>query len=102
MELDHSIKGQVKIGMINCISKMIDNFSVNVSNKTATTPATKHLFEVQDDAPKISEEEAHEFHHMVTCGPFACKRACCNIQMAITFLTTMVSQPNLDDWKKLV
>ena len=41
------------------------------------------------------------FHNMVARGLFVCKRSRQDIQTAIAFLSTHVSIPDTDDWKKL-
>eukprot|EP00957_Ditylum_brightwellii_P122176 9316938-Ditylum_brightwellii.AAC.1 len=41
----------------------------------ATTPAANHLFEVNNEAEKLKEEDAELFHHLVVQLLFLCKRA---------------------------
>ena len=67
----------------------------------STTPAAEHLFDVNDNSTKLSEEHAIFFHTIVYKLLLLCKRARPNIQTAIAFLTTRVSCPDEDDYKKL-
>jgi hypothetical protein len=100
MILDYNTDGSVTIDMVDYIKKMIEDFPEDTT-ATATTPAALHLFEVRDDAEKLSEDLAIIFHNLVARGLFACKQARPDIMTAIAFLTTRVSNPDIDDWKKL-
>jgi hypothetical protein len=100
MVLDFTVPGEVKINMVDYVKKMVQDFP-DESKAKAATPAAMHLFEVNDDAKRISEEDAILFHNLVARGLFLCKRARPDIQLAVAFLTTRVSQPDIDDWKKL-
>ena len=100
MVLDFTSDGEVKIDMREYVAKMIADFPYD-DVKTATTPAANHLFDVRDDVKILEEQHAIKFHNMVAKGLFLCKRSRLDIQTAIAFLSTRVSQPDLDDWKKL-
>jgi hypothetical protein len=67
----------------------------------AATPAGEHLFTVNEDAEKISEDEAQVYHHVVAKALFLCKRARPDLQTAVAFLCTRVKEPDVDDKKKL-
>jgi hypothetical protein len=64
-------------------------------------PAAEHLFKINEDATKLTEEMGKVFHNFVTKCLFATKRACPNIHTPVAFLTTHVREPDEDDWKKL-
>jgi hypothetical protein len=49
----------------------------------------------------LEEERARAFHHDVAQLLFASSRARNDIQLAVSFLTTRVKQPDEDDWNKL-
>ena len=55
MELDFSEKGKVTVDMINCVTKMVEDFSVT-SDETATTPAAVHLFKVDKNCSEPEKE----------------------------------------------
>ncbi len=50
----------------------------------------------------MNEELAETFHHTVYQLLFAASRARRDIQMAVSFFTTRVKDPDKDDWGKLV
>jgi hypothetical protein len=79
---------------------MLAELPDDMSGETAT-PAANHLFEVDESADKLDEETAQLFHHNVAKLLFLCKRARPDVQAAVTFLTTRVQQPDVDDYKKL-
>jgi hypothetical protein len=66
------------------------------------TPASDHLFKVQEDGRKLSKELAEVFHHTVYQLLFGANRARRDIQTAVLFLTTLVKAPDQDNWGKLV
>ena len=101
MQLDYSVKGKLKISMVDYVKKIVEEFSEEITSK-ATTPAAGHLFNVCDDAQPLTEKEADEFHTVVARNLFLCKRARPDIQTAVAFLCTRVSKPDKDDWGKLV
>jgi hypothetical protein len=68
---------------------------------TAKTPAADHLFQVNEKAAPLSEEQATAFHNFVAKCLFLTKRARPDIATAEAFLTTRVKGPDQDDWKKL-
>lgn len=100
MVLDFSIPEKVMINMVDYVKKMVEDFP-DESKTIAATPAAMHLFEVNEKAEKLSEDDAEKFHNMVARGLFLCKRARPDIQLAISFLSTRVREPDVDDWKKL-
>ena len=64
-----------------------------------------HLFEVRaDDDPKkelLNEEMALQFHRTTAQMLFLCPRARSDVQTAVSFFTTRVRNPEIDDCKKL-
>jgi hypothetical protein len=67
----------------------------------AATPAANHLFDVDEDSSRGSEEKAQFFHTYVAKSLFLCKRARPDLQTAVAFLCTRVKSCNEDDYKKL-
>jgi len=67
----------------------------------AATPAANHLFEINAKAPKLSEEKAEIFHHLVAKLLYLCKRTRPDIILPVAFLCTRVQKPDEDDFKKL-
>ncbi len=61
--------------MSDYIGAMVDDFSAKFKpTDTKPNPAAEDLFAV-GNGPKLSKEQANEFHTFVAKGLFACKRA---------------------------
>jgi hypothetical protein len=100
MTFDYAFEREVRINMCKYLSKVIEDFPEEIKRVSAT-PAADHLFKVGEDGRKLSKEQADIFHHTVYQLLFAANRACQDIQMAVSFLTTQVQAPNEYDWGKL-
>ena len=72
------------------------------STKTVPTPATENVFQVDESLPLLDQERAKIFHTFVAKALFACKRSCCDLQVAVAMLCTCVKSPTEEDWKKLL
>ena len=68
---------------------------------SSVTPAANHLFNVNTNCKKLSEDNAQLFHALVDKLLFLGKRACPDILTTVYFLTTQVREPDEDDKKKL-
>ena len=67
------------------------------------TPATNNLLKTRDGyTEKLSKWKAGIFCATLTKLLFVLKRARPDILLAITFLTTRVKEPVVDDWNKLI
>lgn len=100
MEIDLTGKGKVQITMYDFTSKLLAEVPEEFTG-TAATPAANHLFETNPEQVKLSERDAGIFHHLVAKMLYLSKRARPDIQLAVAFLCTRVSAPDVDDWKKL-
>lgn len=100
MTLDYGITGKCRICMTDYVNEILDELPESMSG-TAVTPAANHLFEVNEEAVKLSEADAQFFHHNTAKLLFLSKRARPDIQTAVAFLTTRVKNPDVDDIKKL-
>jgi hypothetical protein len=102
MTLDYSEPGKVKIGMIDYITKMVEEFPIKFEpDETAPSPHTDDLF-AEGTSSHLDKKRAEEFHTAVAKGIFACKRARPDIQQVIAYLCTRVRHSNHDDWRKLL
>jgi hypothetical protein len=69
---------------------------------TKTSAAPDSLFKFNESCAKLAQNKAVEFHNLVAKTLYATKRARPDTCTAIEFLTTIVREPNKDDWTKLV
>ena len=90
---------KIEITMKKHILKAINEFMDGIT-RNATTPAKAYLFEVRESA-KLDEPRAENFHSVVALLLFISRRCRLDIQTAVAFLTTRVSEPTEDDWRKL-
>ena len=99
--MDVEIKNKkVYITMKKQIEEAISWYDDHIGG-SATTPATKVLFNVNDDSILLESEKADIFHSIVAKLLYICKRARPDIEPAVSFLCTRVSCPDGDDWIKL-
>jgi hypothetical protein len=102
MTFDYSFTKEVRINMWDYLRKVIKEFPKDIAGVCAT-PASDHLFKVQEDGRKLSKELAEVFQHTVYQLLFVANRARRDIQKAVSFLTTrMKGAPDQDNWGKLV
>ena len=92
-------ENKVKVSMKKHIKKAFDMFQEDIV-RNAATPASSHLFKTRD-SPKLDEGKAENFHSVTALLLFISRRCRLDIQTAGGFLTTKVSEPDEDDWKKL-
>ena len=100
MTIDYSLTGKVMFTMVDYIKTMLDELPSDMDG-TAPTPASSHLFEVNELAEKLSTELGNLYHHNAAKLLFLCKRARPDVQTATAFLCTRVKAPDVDDYKKL-
>jgi hypothetical protein len=103
MTLDYTVRGQVKITMIDYVDDEILTAFDKADSKgrgTKTSAASENLFKIDEDCEKL--QPSMEFHNLVAKTLYATKRARPDTCTAIAFLTTRVRAPDKDDWTKLV
>ena len=66
-----------------------------------SSPATAKLYESREQAPKLNPEKSRKYHRIVAQLLYIQKRARPDLAPAVPFLTTRVSDPDNDDWRKL-
>ena len=66
-----------------------------------TSPAQRHLKEVNPDYKPLSPDKADILHSIVAALLWIMKRSRPDLETAISFLCTRVSKIDKDDWKKL-
>jgi hypothetical protein len=85
--------------MKSLIEEAIDLYHVDGSAKT---PAAQYLFQVSESAELLGMKEREDFHSTVQRLLYISKRARPDILTAISFLTTRVTRPTIEDQKKLI
>ena len=101
MTIDYTEKGKVKFSMFDYLQDILDGLP-DESRGEANSPASAHLFTIDEDAEKLPLDKADTFHHYVAKLLFMAKRTRPDIQTAIAFLCTRVKAPDIHDWKKLI
>ena len=85
MTIDYSLPGKVIFSMIDYIGKMLDVIPEDMKGESAT-PAAYHLFDIAEDATKLSQDDSDIFHHFVAQLLYLSKRARPGIQISVYFL----------------
>ena len=101
MNLDLSTKGEVATTIPHHINKVINEFPGKLRNLTQASPNSPKLFEVRKEAKVLDPENAKIFHRLVAQLLYISKRCTLDLDPSVPFLTTRVSKPSEDDWKKL-
>ena len=101
MKIDFSRPGTVQFHMKAFIDDLIAETPPELLKGMAASPGGQHLFTVNENCPKLSEKQAELFHHLTAKLLYLTKQTRPDIQTAITFLTTCVSSPDCDNYKKL-
>ena len=82
--------------MIDYIGKFIDNIPEEMKGESAT-PDAHLIFDISEDATKLSQSNADFFHHFVAQLLYLPKRAHSDIHIAVSFLCNIVIGPDTDD-----
>ena len=101
IDLDYSKLGKVVLDTPKHIGSILDTATPDMRG-TAETPAANHLFQTRDDAPAMSKEEADLCRTLIAKILFVACRTRPDLKLALSFLTTRVKNPDLDDYRKLV
>ena len=99
--IDYSLPGKLIFLMIDYIGKMLDDIPEYMKGESDTS-AVHHIFDIAEDATKLSQSNADLFHHFVEQLIYLSKRSSPDIQLSISFLCTIVRGPDTDYYKDLV
>ena len=94
----------IEIEMKSQLENVIDLFNEADGNKVTevvTSPAQRHLREVNPECNPLSTKKSQSFHTIVQTLLWIMKRARPDLETAVGFLCTRVSKSDEDDWKKL-
>ena len=100
MDITYTQAGEAQIIMKQYLEEAIEAFPEDCSTPVLS-PAAPHLFEVNDECKRLSEDHRRILHSITAKLLFVAKRARPDIQVPIAFLTSRVTNADQDDWKKL-
>ena len=92
--------GKVEVEMIDQLRDAIENVEV-VIDTNAATPSKHFLFDVREHAELLDKKLSENFHMVVAKLLYIMKRTRPDLEPTVTFLSTRVSKPTINDWKKL-
>jgi hypothetical protein len=103
MTLDYTLQGRVMIYMFEYINEIISTYDETgpKGGGTKTSAAPENLFRIDEDCEKLDYVKSKQFHNLVAKTLYATKRARPDTCTAVAYLTTIVREPDIDDWKKL-
>ena len=90
MDICFKDNGTLNIGMRGYIDDAITEFAEDVS-RSATTPAGRGIFEIDNNAKLLTNEKVDLFHKVVAKLLYVSHRGRPDIQLAIAFMCTRVS-----------
>jgi hypothetical protein len=100
MTIDYLEPGKVKFIQKDYVDGILEEAPSDFDGM-ATSPAANHLFRVNDEVEKLDDERAKVYHCLTAKILYLCKHSRPDFQTAVSFLTTRVTQPDVDDWNKL-
>jgi KUP system potassium uptake protein len=100
MEIDYKENGTAGISMVEHLQEGIAMFGEPIG-KSATSPARRGLFHVDETSEVLSKERKETFHSVVAKYLFVSMRARLDIELPIAFLCTRVTKSTKQDWDKL-
>ena len=113
MTIDYSSKGLAKVTMVDYVKDIVsawdkaaeqyaDGFKAIIRKSSGKpTVAPSNVFVVDEESMKLSEAQKAAFHNIVAKALYVAKRSRPDIAVAISFLTTRVRNPDIQDWGKL-
>ena len=88
------------INMTAQVEELVKFFKEDVSG-TVSSPANRNLMNVDDTSPKLDTARQENFHSTTAKLLYIEKRCRPDMELVTAFLTTRVSNPTEEDWKKL-
>jgi hypothetical protein len=99
MDFNYEVDGVVKISMPQMVASCIEDLEVT---DTSRVPAAPNLFQIDGTSPLLEPKRKEQFHSIVAKMLYMSKRARPDILTAVAFLTTRVTHPTEEDFKKLI
>jgi hypothetical protein len=100
MNIDFSIKGEVRITMYDYVEKLIRQLPSDMIGTKKTT-AAEYLFRTDATGVLLNAADKEKFHNLTAKTLWLSQRGRPDLQLAAGFLCTRVREPNEHDWKKL-
>jgi hypothetical protein len=100
MNIDFSVKGEVRITMYDYVEKLIRQLPSDMIGTKKTT-AAEYLFRTDASGVLLSAADKETFHNLTAKTLWLSQRGRPDLQLATGFLCTRVREPNEHDWKKL-
>lgn len=101
MKLRIDDERKLHIDMRDQVSEIIQDFSLDIKG-TVSSPATRSLMTIDEEVRSLNKSQSKEFHSVVAKMLYLEKRGRPDLEPSIAFLSTRVSDPHTDDWRKLV
>jgi len=102
----HPEERQITLNMGEYIQVSIEEFEKDTLTKIKMflTPATNNLFHIRNGPERnmLGHIQKSQFYSTVVKLLFVAKHGRPDILLAVSFLTTKVQEPDMDDWKKLI
>ena len=95
---DFSVVGECKVSMEDYIVEALEEYG---TKGYRSTPAADGLFDIDPDAELLDEDAKGLFHSRVAKILYAALRCRPDVLLSESFLTSRVSKPTVEDWKKL-
>ena len=100
MKIRYTKERTAVVTMKGYLQEAIDESGLYVQ-RTATTPARKNLFVVNESAPLLDKQASESFHSVVAKLLYVSIRARMDLLLAVGFLCTRVSKSTIEDQNKL-
>lgn len=101
IKIDFSNEGKVIMSMCDYIDELLKEVPEDLIKGVSSTGTAGYLYMVNENAEKLDDETAAIFHHLTAKLLYLSKRTRPDLQTPVSFLTTRVKSPDVDDWKKL-
>jgi hypothetical protein len=101
IQIDFSKRGKVIMSMFNYIDELLKECPENLMKGASSTGASSHLYNVNEQAEKLDNETSVMYHRLTAKLLYLLKQTHPDLQTPLSFLTTQVKSPDVDDWKKL-
>jgi len=100
MTFDFEHAAILRVHMTSTVENILSN--ANVGDDVATSPASNNLFSIDVNSALLNDEDREYFHSIVAMLLYLAKRVRPDLLLAVSFLSTRVKNPTVQDMNKLV